>query len=85
MMIEEGSLLRSGALVVELIDTFAEAFPMTAARVIVTTDTESWARVAGQTMTGYATSVIGCDAEAGSLRSVAMPSKKQLSIALVSV
>jgi formylmethanofuran--tetrahydromethanopterin N-formyltransferase len=65
MMIEEGSLLRSGALVVELIDTFAEAFPMTAARVIVTTDTESWARVAGQTMTGYATSVIGCDAEAG--------------------
>ena len=46
-------------------DTFAEAFPMTAARVIVTTDTAAWAAIAGQTMTGYATSVIGCDAEAG--------------------
>ncbi len=38
---------------------------MTAARVIVTADTPAWAAVAGQTMTGYATSVIGCDAEAG--------------------
>jgi formylmethanofuran--tetrahydromethanopterin N-formyltransferase len=48
-----------------LVDTFAEAFPMTAARVIVTTDSAAWAAIAGQTMTGYATSVIGCDAEAG--------------------
>ena len=48
-----------------VVDTFAEAFPMTAARVIVTTDTAPWAAVAGQVMTGYATSVIGCDAEAG--------------------
>jgi formylmethanofuran--tetrahydromethanopterin N-formyltransferase len=48
-----------------VVDTFAEAFPMTAARVIVTTDTPAWATVAGQTMTGYATSVIGCDTEAG--------------------
>ncbi len=48
-----------------VVDTFAEAFPMTAARVIVTTDTPHWAMVAGQTMTGYATSVIGCDAESG--------------------
>ena len=46
-------------------NTFAEAFPMTAARVIVTTDSAAWAAIAGQTMTGYATSVIGCDAEAG--------------------
>ena len=38
---------------------------MTAARVIVTTDTAAWAQIAGQTMTGYATSVIACDAEAG--------------------
>jgi formylmethanofuran--tetrahydromethanopterin N-formyltransferase len=52
----------SGVLIV---DTFAEAFPMTATRVIVTTDTPAWAMVAGQTMTGYATSVIACDAEAG--------------------
>jgi formylmethanofuran--tetrahydromethanopterin N-formyltransferase len=49
----------------EIVDTFAEAFPMTAARVIVTADTDHWAAIAGQTMTGYATSVIGCDAEAG--------------------
>jgi formylmethanofuran--tetrahydromethanopterin N-formyltransferase len=46
-------------------DTFAEAFPMTAARVVVTAATPSWARTAGLTATGYAASVIGCDAEAG--------------------
>ena len=46
-------------------DTFAEAFPMTAARAVVTADTRDWARIAAQTMTGYATSVIACDAEAG--------------------
>ena len=45
-------------------DSFAEAFPMTAARLIVTADTPAWAEIAGQTMTGYATSVIACDAEA---------------------
>jgi len=45
-------------------DTFAEAFPMTAARAIITADTPAWAEVAGRTMSGYATSVIGCDAEA---------------------
>jgi formylmethanofuran--tetrahydromethanopterin N-formyltransferase len=46
-------------------DTFAEAFPMTAARVIVTADSPHWALVAATTMTGYAASVIACDAEAG--------------------
>lgn len=45
-------------------DTFAEAFPMTAARLIVTAGTPAWARTAGQVTTGYASSVIGCDAEA---------------------
>jgi formylmethanofuran--tetrahydromethanopterin N-formyltransferase len=49
---------------VTIIDTFAEAFPMTAARVIVTAETLAWAEIAGRTMSGYATSVIGCDAEA---------------------
>lgn len=44
---------------------FAEAFPMTAARVIVTADRAGWAEIGARTMTGYATSVIGCDAEAG--------------------
>ena len=37
---------------------------MTAARVTVTADTLTWAEIAGRTMSGYATSVIGCDAEA---------------------
>jgi formylmethanofuran--tetrahydromethanopterin N-formyltransferase len=46
-------------------DTFAEAFPMTAARLIVTAETPEWARIAGLEATGYAASVIGCDAEAG--------------------
>jgi formylmethanofuran--tetrahydromethanopterin N-formyltransferase len=46
-------------------ETFAEAFPMTAARLVVTAETPAWAAVAGQTTTGYATSVISCDAEAG--------------------
>ena len=37
---------------------------MTAARVVVTAATAEWARIAGRTATGYASSVIGCDAEA---------------------
>ncbi len=49
---------------VMIVDTFAEAFPMTAARAIITADTPGWAEIAGRTMSGYATSVIGCDAEA---------------------
>lgn len=49
---------------VEIVDTFAEAFPMTAARAIITADTPGWAETAARTMTGYATSVIACDAEA---------------------
>ena len=55
---------------VEIEDTFAEAFPMTAARVVVTAATAAWARTAGQAATGYAASVIGCDAEAGLEREV---------------
>ena len=51
-------------------DTFAEAFPMTAARVIVTAETDQWARTAGTVTTGYAASVIGCDSEAGIERSM---------------
>jgi formylmethanofuran--tetrahydromethanopterin N-formyltransferase len=46
-------------------DTFAEAFPMTAARLVVTAQTPAWAQTAGTVTTGYASSVIGCDAEAG--------------------
>ncbi len=46
-------------------DTFAEAFPMTGARVVVTAATPEWALVAAREATGYAASVIGCDCEAG--------------------
>jgi formylmethanofuran--tetrahydromethanopterin N-formyltransferase len=46
-------------------DTFAEAFDMRAARVIITAQTSSWAMTAAQSMTGFATSVIGCKVEAG--------------------
>lgn len=46
-------------------NTFAEAFPMTAARLVVTAATPNWALTAAQAATGYASSVIGCDAEAG--------------------
>jgi formylmethanofuran--tetrahydromethanopterin N-formyltransferase len=49
----------------EIEDTFAEAFPMTAARIIVTAETPEWAMTAAREATGYAASVIGCDAEAG--------------------
>lgn len=50
---------------IPIADTFAEAFPMTAARLIVTAESPRWAETAGRTATGYAASVIGCDAEAG--------------------
>ncbi len=50
---------------VEIDDTFAEAFPMSCARLLVTAETPDWALTAGQTATGFASSVIGCDVEAG--------------------
>ncbi len=50
---------------IETVDTFAEAFPMTAARLIVTAATAEWVQIAATAATGYAASVIGCDAEAG--------------------
>jgi len=56
---------------VEIVDTFAEAFPMTAARVIVTACNSEWARIGATAATGYASSVIGCDAEAGIERELA--------------
>jgi len=49
----------------EIEDTFAEAFGMTAARVVVTAASRTWAMEAARAATGYAASVIGCDAEAG--------------------
>jgi formylmethanofuran--tetrahydromethanopterin N-formyltransferase len=50
---------------VEIRDSFAEAFPMVGARLIITADSAKWAMIAAKTMTGFATSVIGCGCEAG--------------------
>ena len=60
-MVESGVELRG----VRIVDTFAEAFDMRAACVVITAQTPGWARTAGQSMTGFATSVIGCKLEAG--------------------
>ena len=46
-------------------DTFAEAFPMKATRLLITAHTLEWARHAALAATGFATSVIGCGCEAG--------------------
>lgn len=46
-------------------DTFAEAFPMKATRLTITAHTATWALNAAQSLTGFATSVIGCGCEAG--------------------
>ncbi|MCJ2112424.1 formylmethanofuran--tetrahydromethanopterin N-formyltransferase [Methylobacterium sp. E-025] len=46
-------------------DTFAEAFDVAGTAIVVTNDTAKWAMIAATTMTGFATSVIGCGAEAG--------------------
>ncbi|KMO44757.1 formylmethanofuran--tetrahydromethanopterin formyltransferase [Methylobacterium tarhaniae] len=46
-------------------DTFAEAFDMAATALVLTAETPEWAMIAATTMTGFATSVIGCGAEAG--------------------
>ncbi|MFG1428281.1 formylmethanofuran--tetrahydromethanopterin N-formyltransferase [Roseixanthobacter glucoisosaccharinicivorans] len=50
---------------VEIRDSFAEAFPMAGTRLVITADTPRWARTAAVSMTGFATSVIGCGCEAG--------------------
>lgn len=49
----------------EIADTFAEAFKMWGARIVVTAETRQWAMAAARSMTGFATSVIGCKCEAG--------------------
>jgi len=46
-------------------DTFAEAFPMKATRLVITAHTPIWARHAANALAGFATSVIGCGCEAG--------------------
>jgi formylmethanofuran--tetrahydromethanopterin N-formyltransferase len=56
---------------VAIVDTFAEAFAMWGARVLITAEDEKWALAAARSMTGFATSVIGCKCEAGIERTVA--------------
>ena len=57
---------------VDIQDTFAEAFPMKATRVIITADSPRWAKLAASTMTGFATSVIACGCEA-SIEKILVP------------
>lgn len=45
-------------------DTFAEAFPVVGTRLIITAATIELARIAATEVSGYASSVIACDAEA---------------------
>src|SRR3989449_8466805 len=52
-------------------DTFAEAFTMRVARIVITGRTAKWAREAAVKLTGFATSVIGCKCEAGIERGLA--------------
>jgi formylmethanofuran--tetrahydromethanopterin N-formyltransferase len=46
-------------------DTFAEAFTMRVARLVITGSSQRWIRAAALKLTGFATSVIGCKVEAG--------------------
>ncbi len=50
---------------VRIDESFAEAFPMRGTAIVLTAPTLKWARQAATTMTGFATSVIGCGVEAG--------------------
>ncbi|MDH7477721.1 MAG: hypothetical protein QHH17_04990, partial [Candidatus Bathyarchaeota archaeon] len=58
----------------EIVDTFAEMFPMWAGRVLITADSEKWALTAASVATGLATSVIMSPAEAG-IEGVVPPEK----------
>lgn len=49
----------------EILDTFAEAFPVWLSRVIITADTREWAYTTAAVATGFATSKIACPCEAG--------------------
>ena len=52
-------------------DTFAEAFTMRVARLVITGRSSRWAREAALKLTGFATSVIGCKVEAAIERELA--------------
>jgi formylmethanofuran--tetrahydromethanopterin N-formyltransferase len=48
---------------VQVADTFAEAFPIIATRLLITAGSEHWAQTAASVFCGNATSVIACDIE----------------------
>jgi formylmethanofuran--tetrahydromethanopterin N-formyltransferase len=50
---------------VEIEDTYAEAFDMMVARILLTASTPNWANTAALSTAGFATSVIECKIEAG--------------------
>lgn len=56
---------------VRIDQTFAEAFPMSGTAIVITAPSIEWARIAAVSMTGFATSVIGCGCEAGIDRELA--------------
>jgi formylmethanofuran--tetrahydromethanopterin N-formyltransferase len=49
----------------EIIDTYAEAFGVRYTRLIISAANDFWLEATLRSITGYGTSVIGCDAEAG--------------------
>lgn len=54
-----------------ILDTFAEAFRLRFARLLVTAHDDHWLDAAVRATCGYGTSVIGCDAEVGIERRIA--------------
>jgi formylmethanofuran--tetrahydromethanopterin N-formyltransferase len=50
---------------IEIEDTFCEAFAAVFTRILVTAKNEKWVKIAAQVTTGYGTSTIHCDSEAG--------------------
>jgi formylmethanofuran--tetrahydromethanopterin N-formyltransferase len=54
-----------------VVDTFAEAFRLRFARLLVTAHDDHWLDAATRAACGYGTSVIGCDAEVGVERRIA--------------
>ncbi|MFX0168140.1 MAG: formylmethanofuran--tetrahydromethanopterin N-formyltransferase [Candidatus Hodarchaeota archaeon] len=50
---------------IEIEDTYAEAFDMKVARILMTAETKKWAQTCAYSAAGFATSVIECKVEAG--------------------
>jgi len=60
---------------VEIEDTFAEAFPMVASRILITAENEKWAMNSARAATGFASSIIMSPAEAGAEGPIIPPEK----------